>query len=408
MGARDVFVARQPILDVDQRVCAYELLFRAGLDDRSCPGMNLNDVSRQIMHDTFMTVGVDKLLSGRPAFVNFTADDLLSGWVHALPSDSVVIELLETIEVTDAVVDACRVLKQQGFRIGLDDFVYQKQWDPLLEMADIIKVSFRDTLPEERRRLASWLGQRGLQLLAEQVETRDEYDEAVELGYSYFQGYFLFRPETVAGRELKGFKVSSVRLLQAIAKPDLPRDVVEDLIKRDASLSHKLLRYLNSACFAFCDSVESIQHALALLGDDNLRRWISVIGLGGIGQDKPQELMVTSAVRGRFCEALAPLVGLELRGPELFLLGMLSLLDTLLDRPMHEALEPLHLSPDLNHALLGGASELRDVLDLVVAYERADWRTVAGARRINGAERELPQHYLAAVEWASGLTGEYE
>jgi EAL and modified HD-GYP domain-containing signal transduction protein len=353
-----------------------------------------------------MTLGVDRLLSGRPAFVNFTADDLLSGWAHDLPSDSLVIELLETIEVSDAVVDACRVLKQRGFRIGLDDFVYQQEWDPLLELADIVKVSFRDTPSAERQRLASWLKPRGLRLLAEQVETRDEFDEAVDFGYTYFQGYFLFRPETVSGREIRGLRTSSLQLLNAIGQPNVPREKVENLIKRDASLSHKLLRYLNSACFGLCDSVESIRHALALLGEDNLRRWASVLGLGAVGRDKPQELIVASAARGRFCETLAPLVGLEQRGDELFLLGVLSLLDVLLDRPMSEVLETLRLSPELKHALMGEPSELREVLDLVVAYERADWQDVACERHFDIPDQELPQLYLAAVEWAAELTRE--
>ena len=222
-ASRDVYVARQPILDIDQRVYAYELLFRAGLNDLCCAGVDTSEASKQVVHDAFMTLGVDRLLSGRRAFLNVTADGLLSGWLHALPSDSLVIELLETIEVTEAIVDACRGLKQRGFRIALDDFVCDTQWDPLLELADIVKVSFRDTPPDERRRLASWLIPQGLQLLAEQVETRDEFDEAVELGYTYFQGYFLFRPEIVAGREIKGFKVSSLRLLQALSTPDIQR-----------------------------------------------------------------------------------------------------------------------------------------------------------------------------------------
>ena len=402
-GGRDVFVARQPILDVDRRVYAYELLFRAGLEDLCCVA-DTSEVSKRVMHDAFMTLGVDRLLSGRPAFVNVTKDDLLSGWVHALPSESSVIELLETIEVTDAVVEACRDLKQLGFRIGLDDFVDRKQWEPLLELADIVKVSFRDTPPAERQRLARWLSPRGLQLLAEKVETRDQFEEAVELGYSYFQGYFLFRPETVAGREIKGFNTSYLRLLQATSRLDLPREEVEDLIKRDASLSHKLLRYLNSACFAFRRPIDSIPQALLLLGDDKLRHWAALFGLGGVGQNKPQALLVASANRARFCEALAPLVGLQHRAHELFLVGLLSLLDAMLDQPMTTALEALCLSPELNHALVGDESELRAVLELVIAYERADWGAVAAAARpLDVPAEDLPQLYLAAVEWAAEL-----
>ena len=153
-GARDVFVARQPILDVDQQVYAYELLFRDGLNDVCCEGADPTSATKQVVYNMFMTLGVDRLLSGRPAFVNVTTEDLLSGWVHTLSSDSAVIELLETIEVTDAVVEACCRLKDEGFRIGLDDFVYRKQWDPLIELADIVKVSFRDTPSQERRRPA--------------------------------------------------------------------------------------------------------------------------------------------------------------------------------------------------------------------------------------------------------------
>ena len=403
-GARDVYVARQPILDVHRRVFAYELLFRAGLDDLCFPDVDPKEASLQVLHNAFVTLGVDRMLSGRRAFVNVGVDLLLSGGLQALPSDRMVLELLETIEVTQAVVEACRDLKQRGFVLGLDDFVYEKKWDSLLELADIVKVSFRDTPPAERERLARWLRPRGVQLLAEQIETRDEFEEAVALGYAYFQGYFLFRPETVAGREIRGFKLSYLRLLQAISTPELPRDEVEALIKRDASLSHMLLRYLNSASFPWRGPIDSIGHALQLLGNDNLRHWAALTALGAVGQDKPQALLVASGVRGRFCEALAPLARFEQRAPELFLLGVLSLLDALLDRPMSEALEPLHLAPQLVDALTGSASDLRRVLDLVVAYERADWRGVAAAARgIGVPERVLPQLYLEAVEWAAEL-----
>ena len=404
---RNVYVARQPILDIKQRVYAYELLFRAGLHDLCCTGVDPNEASRQVVHNAFMTLGVDRLLGGRRAFVNVTADALVSGWIDALPSETTVIELLETIDVTDEVVDACRRLKQQGFQIALDDFVCETQWEPLLDVADFIKVSFRDTPPDERHRLADLLRPRGLRLLAEQVETRDEFDEAVELGYSYYQGYFLFRPETVAGREINGSRVSSLRLLRAINTRNAPRREVEDIIGRDAALSHKLLRYLNSACFSFRGPISSIRNALLLLGDDNLRRWAALLSIGDIGQDKPQELLVTSAIRARFCETLAPLVGFPQREAELFLLGLFSLLDALLDQPMPEALESMRLSPELSHAIEGDGSELRAVLDLVVAYERADWSGVsAAARRIDVAVPQLPPLYLDATEWAGQLFGE--
>ena len=403
-GVRDVYVARQPILDVHRRVYAYELLFRSSIDDLCFPEVDPDEASLQVLYNAFVTMGVDRMLSGRLAFVNVTADLLLSGRLQALPSDSMVLELLETIEVTEAVVEACRDLKQRGFMLGLDDFVYQKQWDPLLELADIVKVSFRDTPPAERQRLARWLQPRGLQLLAEKVETRAEFEEAVELGYTYFQGYFLFRPEIVVGREIRGFKISHLRLLQVVSMRELPRDEVEAVIKRDASLSHLLLRYLNSAAFPWRGPIESIQHALQLLGDDNLRRWAALLALGTVGQNKPQALLVASAFRARFCEVLAPLASLEQRAPELFLLGVLSLLDALLDRTMSEALDQLHLAPQLVDALTGGASDLRGVLDLVVAYERADWRGVsAAARGIGVPEHVLPQVYLGAVEWAAEL-----
>ena len=402
--AREVYVARQPIVDANRRVYAYELLFRAGLDDLCFPDVDLNEASLQVLHNAFVTLGVDRMLSGRLAFVNVPASLLLSGRLCALPSDRLVLELLETIEVTEAIVEACRDLKERGFTIGLDDFVDEKKWEPLLALVDFVKVSFRSTPPAERKRLAHRLHPRGLQLLAEQIETRDEFEEAVELGYAYFQGYFLFRPETVTGREIRGFKLSYLRLLQAVSASELSRDEVEALIKRDASLSHLLLRYLNSAAFPWRGPIESIRHALQLLGDDNLRHWAALLALGAVGQDKPQALLVASAIRGRFCEALAPLARFEGRAPELFLLGVLSLLDALLNRPMRDALEPLHLAPQLVDALTGGASDLCGVLDLVVAYERADWRGVAAAARgIGVPEHVLPQFYLGAVGWAAEL-----
>ncbi len=259
------YLARQPILDSRFNLSGYEILFRGGLDNRySCA--DSDSASSKVLNDILVVFNLDSLLAGKKAFVNVTRRLLVEDLCLFLPPDRLVVEILETVEPDNEVIAACHRLKRQGYMLALDDYVERPDYEPLLAVADIVKVDFRTTLPEERRRLASRLQPRGIQLLAEKVENNRELEEAKSLGYTLFQGYFFSRPEVVRRRDLPAFKVNYLRFLSELNKPVIDFDHLERVMKREASLAIKLLHYLNSATFGWQDEVKSIKHALVLLG----------------------------------------------------------------------------------------------------------------------------------------------
>ena len=394
------FVARQAIFDPHQKVYAYELLFRSGMDnffDASDP----DQASTSVIVDSLLLMGMEKLTGGDRAFINCTRNVLIKGYAALLPKDKVVVEILESVEPDDEVVGACLRLKQAGFMLALDDFIYEERLEPLLPLIDFVKIDFRETTERDRRALVEKLSPRGIKMVAEKVETRSELQRASEMGYTYFQGYFFSKPEIVVAQDIPGYKLNYLRVLQAVNQPEINLVELENIIKLEASLTYKLLRYLNSAFFGFRTEIRSIHHALALLGEEELKKWASLIAMAAMGADKPPELVVSVIVRAVFCESLAPRIGMMNQSNDLFLLGMMSLIDTVLDRPLPEILEKMPISHEVKEALLGVENRFRDVYETVIAYEAADWRSFAEkARKLNLDEETVPDLYLKSVEWA--------
>ena len=398
----DIFVARQPIFDRRRKVVAYELLFRSGMQN-FFDYHDADVAASRVIDGSLLGFGLDKLTAGKRAFINFTRSVLINQLYALLPPRYAVVELLETVEPDDEVVEACQQLKDQGYTLALDDFVFDPKFRPLIALADVIKVDFLLSDSNQRRELAGHLRGEDVELLAEKVETHEDFTEAMELGYKYFQGYFFCKPEIVRRREIPGFKLNYLRFIQEVNRLDMDFDRLEVIIKQELSLSVKLLRYLNSAWFGWRHEVDSIRHAVRLLGERQIKKWASLVAMTGMGEDKPAELVVTSLVRARFCESLGGLVGLKHRELELFLMGLLSLMDALMDRPLEEAFEGMSVSADVRAALLGGRSPLRPVYDIVEAYERGEWeRLTAVVTELGVTESVIAQLYADSVEWADG------
>ena len=371
---------------------------RGGLEN-VCPPTNETQAAGDVLHAAWMTFGLSTLVGDRKAFVNFTRDLLLAGYAETLPADSTVIELIETVEGDSAVVETCRQLKRLGYGLALDDFVYRPALEPLVGLADIIKIDIADTDAEEQIDHVRRLAPQPPLLLAEMVET---YQHAVDLGFAYVQGYFFCKPEVLTGRQLTGARLTHFRLLNCVSRPQLVLDEVEAVLQADVSASHRLLRYLGSFAFGFRAEIRSIHHALVLLGHSQIRQWISLVALGEMGVDKPPELLMQAAVRGKFCERLAEDTGIADRSSELFLVGALSLVDAMLDRPMAAVLDDLPLADDVRLALLGTPSPLRPVLAFVEGYERGDWTTCTDlGRELRVTQARVLAHYQEAVTWAT-------
>ncbi|MCU1341230.1 MAG: diguanylate phosphodiesterase [Candidatus Acidoferrum typicum] len=396
------FIARQPILNRRRDVFAYELLFRSGIQN-SFDGADLEQASAS-MFDTSFMIGLQKLTGGQRAFVNCPRDFLLHDYISLFPRDLVVIELLETIKPDAEVVDACRKLKQQGYLLALDDFVDTPDWTPLINIADFIKVDFRLTSRLEQRALAARYAEKGIRMLAEKVETQEEFSEAMDMGYSLFQGYFFCRPEMLQQRAIPADKLAYLELLGAAMAPDFDIQGLASKIKHEPSLTFKLLRYLNSAAFGLRCEIDSIPHALSMLGERELRKWIAVVCVGVMAGGKPDELMTVPLVRGRFCELLAPLAGMPGHANDLFLLGLLSVMDAILDQPLATILEELPIRHEIKDALIARTGLYWNLLEITTAHERADWEAISAlARRLGIREGQIPEIYVSAVDWASAL-----
>lgn len=397
-----VFVARQPIFDMRQKVVAYELLFRAG-PDNVFPDIDRDVASSRVINDILMVFGFNTLVGAHKVFMNVTQRVLLEGLYAVLPARQSVIELLETVEPDAATVAACKKAKRAGYQLALDDFVDSPAMEPLLALTDILKIDFLATPSAERRVLAEKMRKkRRVAMLAEKVENTAEFREACELGYSYFQGYFFQRPEIISRQDIAPSKLTHLAFLRELQSSDLSFDRLEKVIKRDVSLSVKLLRYLNSANFYWRSNVTSLKHALVLLGERPFRKWASLIAVVGISVDNPPELVATCLMRAHFCESLcraAKRPTLELDG---FLVGMLSALDTLVGRPMSEILDEIAVSPQIGAAILDTSTDLGKIRALVLAYETAQWDKVAEiAKLLSLAEEQLPELYEKSLQWAS-------
>jgi EAL and modified HD-GYP domain-containing signal transduction protein len=407
---RDCFIGRQPILDDRQRLVGYELLFRSAAADQHAPGGGDPDAtSLRVIGNALSVFGLDALTGGKLAFINFTGDLLLSDHAFLLPPGRAVIEVLETVRADPAVLAACGRLRRAGYKIALDDYSGDPASDALVDIMDIIKVDFRSTTPEKRRQLAGRLARWGPTLLAEKVETWEEQREAAELGYRYFQGYFFCRPETLSRPAPVPARLSYLRLLEELNRPEIDYARVEQVVKQEAALAVKLLSYMNSALFGWRAAVTSIRHAAVLLGAKNLRRWANVIALMGLCDGKPPELFVTAIVRGRFCELLGREASLGLSPFDLFLTGLLSVLDAILDRPLEEALAQFTLADFIREAIRNGTNPAGRACALARACESGDWGRISeAASGVNVTEPVATEVYRRAVEWTTEATAALE
>jgi c-di-GMP-related signal transduction protein len=401
----ELLVARQPIFDARLQVFAYEVLFRSSMNN-AFDGSEGNAATSKVINAVFGSAGSDHLLGGKAAFLNFPRALLVSGAASVLPPKTTVIEILEDVEPDEPVIEACRRLRGQGYQLALDDFVPQKAPHPLIPLADFLKVDFRATTADEQRSAAARFGDQ-LQLLAEKVETRDEFRRAARQGYEYFQGYFFARPEIVSARQIRGTKVNYLRILSELRNSELDFNKLTALLKREHALAYKLLRFVNSALFSRREPIESIHQALTFVGEDAARKWLLVVGLLDLTSDRPAELATSTLIRARFSELLAERSELRDRREDCFLMGMFSRLDAMLGRPLEELLEDLNLHEEIVRALLERSQtgdRLPDLWSLIMAYEAADWKHVdplAAALKIKMAV--LGSSYTEAVAWADAV-----
>lgn len=392
------FVGRQPIYGRSIDVFAYELLFRNNEVNRAS-FLDGNAATAQVMLNTFVEIGLDHIVDNHLAFINLTRDFVLGNYCVALPKDRVVLEVLENMGVDEELMEALHRLSGLGYRIALDDFVYHESLKPLVEIADIIKVDVLELDRETVKEHVKILRQYPVKLLAEKVETHEEFEFCRDLGFDYFQGYFFCKPKIISAKPMPANRMAVLALLTQLQDPTIEISQLERIIQEDLSLGSQVLRYINSAFFEMPKQVDSIDQAVSVVGTDRLRMWASLLMLARI-EEKPVELFVTAIVRARMCEQLALAHHIS-EVDQYFTVGLFSILDGLLDQSMEDIVPKLPLEQDIRQALLNRKGHLGMTLDCVLAYERGDWDTVL----CHGVEVEnVKAAYLEAISWTSYLT----
>ncbi|WP_297526887.1 EAL and HDOD domain-containing protein [Thiohalobacter sp.] len=395
---QNIYLGRQPIFDRDLEVYAYELLFRAG-ETNAAGEIDGDQATSRVIANTFIELGLDEIVGPRRAFLNLTRDFLVSDWPLNFPRDRVVLEILEDIEPDDEVLAAVGRLRQEGFLIALDDFLFHERLRPLVELADLIKIDLMALEDGQLEEHVAALRGYPARLLAEKIETRDEFEQCKALGFDYFQGYFLSRPNIIQGREIPPNGLATVRLLARLQDPEVGAAELETLIGQDVGLSYKLLRYINSAFFALPKTVESIRQAVIYLGNQAIKTWATLLVFAGV-EDRPHELMTTAMLRARMCQLLAERTG-QPHADTYFTVGLFSALEALLEAPLESVLEALPLSEDVRRALLERQGPYGAALDCVLAYERAEWAQVRCGKL---PPAEITETYLEAARWADEVT----
>jgi EAL and modified HD-GYP domain-containing signal transduction protein len=394
------YVARQPILDLRGRVHAYELLFRAGPE---AAFRGDGEHATRTMLDNSVMYGLESLTGGLPAFVNCTAESLTRNLVEVLP-DTAVLEILETVAPTPDLIRTCRNLKAKGYRLALDDFVWEQKFEPLLELADYVKVDFVLSGPDQRLQLFQRLRGRKIAMLAEKVETQEEYRQAREEGFTLFQGYYFCRPALMKNRKIPANRLLHFEILQLLQTEEIDLQKAETLMKRNASITYRLLRLVNSSAYAIRKQICSIPEAILVVGENTFRHIVTLAIASDLNGDQPLEVLHMAFLRAKFCELTAARCGLN--PSEQYLLGMFSMLSAMMLLPIEDLAPALPLRDEIQAALKGTANRERLLLQWLERHEQGDWVACDTLAQANGiTEAEMAGFYRSAAEWASTALG---
>lgn len=394
-----VAIARQPVLDARGEIDGYELLFRESVRHTSCTGTP-GRASAVVLDAALLSLGLETLTGGRRAYFNVTHDMLLDGSAALIPRESSVLEVLETVPANAETIEACRALHAKGYTLALDDFVPGPRAEALLPFVKTVKIDVLTTAPPRLGHIVRYLRGRGVTVVAEKVETIEAYEAAKSVGCTLFQGYYFCRPQTIAMREIPPNHLAHMQLVAALNRPNVSAMHVEELLKQDPRLSLRILRCVNSAAFATQREIGSIREAVVMLGLNRVRQWAAVWLLTSMNGGS-REVASMAVLRARLCEQLGARLGDTERSGGLFLLGLASLLDVMIQRPMAAAIADLPLAADIRAALLGEDNHARRVLEAVMHYERGDWEpALNAAQRASLDIGDLADAYQDALQWA--------
>ena len=403
------YAARQPILDANKNLYGYELLFRDSIDN-VFPEVDGDEATSKMIEASKFNMGISEFTSNKPAFINFTLETLSQGYPEMLTNEEVVIEILETVKPGKKLLNNCKDLHSKGYKIALDDYEHQSVWAHFYPFIKIIKIDIQKTnLDEIKQVIEAIKDHPHIDLLAEKVETYIEYEQALQLGFKYFQGFFFAKPEMVKTKSLSPSQLSMAELLYETSKPELDLSSITSVFERDVSLSYKLLRYANSAIFRRRSEISTIKQALVILGSSELKRFLGLMFAVTANPDKPTELIKLAMTRAKFCELVAHDLKSQIDDSIAFLTGLLSMIDAILDEELEVVLAKLPLAAEIKEPLLTRKGVMAAIIKLLEFIEHAQWdKTNLVMEKLKLDKEQAVKHYNAALTWAdeqSGLAG---
>lgn len=403
----EVFVARQPIFSIYEEVFGYELLYRNS-NGNYFPGVNGDNATAELIINSFLNIGMEELSNGKPCFINFTENLLMLRLPTYFKQQEIVVEILETVDFSPELIEICRDLKGMGYCLALDDFVMNKEnpfFNTIIQYVDIIKVDFRNSTASERQKIEELAKQGNIRLLAEKIETREEYKQARNAGYVYFQGYFFAEPMIVSTKDVPAYFYSYYEIIRILTKTEPDVQTISKLIEQDLSLSYKLLKLINSPAYRPKLKISSIKQAVVLLGLTEIEKWISILAVreaSGKRDDFAKELISISLTRAKCCEQLSIYLKKAIPAASAFITGLYSLMDALLKMPMEKVLSELPLDDRICDALKGVENDLKSLLDLTIFVEKGDWNRIREiCENLSINEGDVLGSYQNALSWST-------
>lgn len=391
----EALIARQPIFDRSLKVSGYEMLYRSEKQVNAANFPDGNTATSQVILNLFMEIGLENLVQNVPAYINLTREFVLGEHTIPFGPKQVVLEILEDITIDQKLEDAIIDLASQGYTIALDDFVPNKGWDHLIKHVQLIKMDISQISLHDLAFHMTEFKKYGVKILAEKVETQEEYDLCFELGFDLFQGYFFCKPQIVSSERLPENKMNVLSLVSAMQDPEVSIKEVAELITQNVSLSYKIIRYVNSAAFGIRNRIESIDRVITYIGLARIKHWVTIISLAGI-EDKPSEIIDLTLIRSKMCELLA--IEHKKSNPGSYAIaGLFSTVDALTDRPMEVVLHELHLAHEINDALLREEGEIGVILQAIKLYERAEYNRL---KEMDMCIESMTDCFMQAIIWS--------
>ncbi|ATW23713.1 EAL and HDOD domain-containing protein [Candidatus Formimonas warabiya] len=402
----DMLIARQPIFDKNKKVYGYELLYRE-TEQNAYISADGDMASSNVILGGFLSLGFHTLTGDKKTFVNFTDNLLTQEIATLLPSDSLVVEVLETVVPHEEIICACKNLKDAGYTIALDDFIFKPEYTPLIKLADIVKVDFLSSSDAEKASIIRRFRNERIKFLAEKIETQEEFEKAVRMGYTYFQGYFFAKPVMLSRNIIPPAKLNQMRLIEAINAKVIDFGVLANVIEMDAAYSYEVLRIVNSVLFSRGTRVKSIRQALVRIGLEDLRKWCYIAVLRNLAEGKHTEAINYCMVRAKFMESFSPIIGMENSKSEFMTVGILSMLDVLSGCPLEKVFEEIPIADEVKNTLLykDDDSKIAQSYQLLLEYEKGHWQNVEDlAKDLHVDTKKITEIYLEAIQWMIQIT----